>query len=467
MNQNEPADLFFLDTKTSDSFLPMEASSAQCRLVVIHPFGPNPIDLYAGDNLVGRTPTAGATVILPHGTVSRRHLRLRWNGEAHVIADEGSHNGTFVGGQRLTKGQTATLAHGDIVRCGDVVSVYERRNLAQACPPADAVRVPGESFAAGRLRAEIDRVARDPASALIIGETGTGKEIIAREMHRLSGRTGAFVALNCAALSPQLIESQLFGHVRGAFTGAAMAREGLFRAADGGTLFLDEIGELPLPLQPKLLRALQERRVRPVGGTREVAVNVRVVAATNQDLHARVADEQFRRDLYARLRMHEVSVPALRQRKADIVGWITHFRAQWQADRPGEVAKGPQLTPQAAEMVAGADWPENLRGVDQLVHRWAHIDRQIRPDELGLTPARLATESSVAAPDETPVDGAQAPAPARARRRPAPPREALVEVLRSTGSVRATARHYDRDRRQVYRWIATYNIEDAEFSGTS
>src|SRR5690606_21362403 len=196
-------------------------------------------------------------------------------------------------------------------------------------PTVSYEALPGTSMPAQRLRAAVAAAASDRAPVLVLGETGVGKEKIAAELHRLSGRQGPLVAVNCAALSAQLIESQLFGHVRGAFTGATQERAGLFRAATGGTLFLDELGEMPLELQPKLLRAVELGEVVAVGSTQPHRVDVRLIAATNRSLTDEVVAGRFRRDLYARLALWEIAAPPLRSRRADIIDWIDRLHRLW------------------------------------------------------------------------------------------------------------------------------------------
>ncbi|MFZ4651968.1 MAG: sigma 54-interacting transcriptional regulator, partial [Rubrivivax sp.] len=176
-----------------------------------------------------------------------------------------------------------------------------------------------------RLLAEVERVARSEATVLMIGETGTGKELIARHIHRKSGRRGPFLAVNCGAFSESLIDAELFGHEAGAFTGAATARAGWFEAADGGTLFLDEIGDLPLPLQVKLLRVLQERQVVRLGSRKAVPLDVRLVAATNIDLQRAVDAQRFRADLFWRLSVATLELPPLRERPGDVLPLARHF----------------------------------------------------------------------------------------------------------------------------------------------
>ena len=208
------------------------------------------------------------------------------------------------------------------------------------------------------------RIAASDATVLLTGETGTGKEVFARYIHEFSGRHGkALVPVNCGAIPETLLESELFGHVRGAFTGAIASRRGRIAAADGGTLFLDEIGELPLSLQVKLLRVLQERTYEPVGSTESVPANFRLVAATNKDLAAEVAAGRFRRHLYYRLLVCPVEVPPLRARNGDATRLFMHFWAARGERRP--------LDPSVAEALATHDWPGNVRELENLVERLA------------------------------------------------------------------------------------------------
>ena len=211
--------------------------------------------------------------------------------------------------------------------------------------------------------AMVRKVANSDASVLLTGESGTGKELVARALHHESPRSkGPFVAVNCAAIPGELLESELFGHLKGAFTGAARDRNGKFEQADGGTLFLDEIGELPLDLQPKLLRVIQEREVEPVGG-RPRSIDVRLVCATNLDIEAAVNDGRFREDLYYRLAVIPVELPALRERREDIPLLIQHFLNRYGADNP------PRIAPQSLDMLQAYDWPGNVRELENLVQR--------------------------------------------------------------------------------------------------
>ena len=228
----------------------------------------------------------------------------------------------------------------------------------------------GSSAAIGDVRRLVRAVAARRCTVLLQGETGTGKEVLARHLHAAGDRAaGPFVPVDCSALSDSLFESQLFGHCKGAFTGAARDGVGFFRAADGGTLFLDEVGELPPSQQAKLLRALQERHVTPVGEARPVAVDVRVVCATHRDLEAMVEAGAFRQDLYYRLAIVTLPVPPLRERPGDVRALAEHFLAA-QATLYGETVKA--LSPEAAAALAGHGWPGNVRELANAMER-AHV----------------------------------------------------------------------------------------------
>ena len=226
----------------------------------------------------------------------------------------------------------------------------------------------GDSTVMRDTCAFIKRIAPTPSTVLITGESGTGKEVAARALHRMSARAdGPFVPLNCAAVSAELIESELFGHVKGAFTGAQGGRDGLFYYANGGTLFLDEVTELPLALQAKLLRVIEERRTRPVGSEQEIPVDVRIVAASNRDLAGEVAAERFRRDLYYRLQVVEVRMPPLREHTGDIPALVDYF-VQTLATQLGLAPIRAGETALRA-LMADYDWPGNIRELRNLVER--------------------------------------------------------------------------------------------------
>jgi sigma-54-specific transcriptional regulator len=253
----------------------------------------------------------------------------------------------------------------------------------------------------------VERLARSDATVLVTGETGTGKELIARHIHATSGRAGPFVAVNCGAFSETLIDAELFGHEAGAFTGATHARAGWFEAANGGTLFLDEIGDLPMSLQVKLLRVLQERQVVRLGSRRPVALDVRLVAATNIDLARAVAAQHFRADLYYRLSVAGVRLPALHERQADILPLAEHFIGVY-CNRLG--IRSMPLSPEAGDALRHYSWPGNIRELENVIHYALIVcaGDAILPADLKLVPLLPPTDRrSAAAPDAAPVFGGQ------------------------------------------------------------
>jgi two-component system response regulator HydG len=249
----------------------------------------------------------------------------------------------------------------------------EQIKLLRAARDAHQSLVVGGSAAMRKVADLIDRVGDSDASVLIHGETGTGKELVARAVHNKSKRRdGPFVAINCAAVPHSLLESELFGHARGAFTDAKATRMGLFQQANGGTLFLDEIGELPLDVQPKLLRALQERKVRPVGDNREIPYDARIVAATNRDLENEVHEKRFREDLYYRINVVKLEVPALRARGSDTLHLAHHFLKQF-AERSGKSTL--ELSERAAERLMAYEWPGNVRELENCIEHAVALAR--------------------------------------------------------------------------------------------
>ena len=240
----------------------------------------------------------------------------------------------------------------------------------------------GESRAMMRVYDLIRRVAEADTTVLLSGESGTGKELVARALHDEGGRSDKrFVAINCAAVPAELLESELFGHVKGAFTDAKNARQGLFEQASGGTLLLDEIGEMPLEMQPKLLRVLQERQVRPVGGNTPVPINARIIAATNRDLEGEVEAKRFREDLFHRLNVVQIHVPPLRARGNDVFLLAKHFVRTF-AERTGKNVSG--LSSEAAQKLLQYDWPGNVRQLENAMERAVALTRseQIAVEDL-------------------------------------------------------------------------------------
>ncbi|MEE1924059.1 sigma-54 dependent transcriptional regulator [Pseudomonas sp. 148P] len=269
---------------------------------------------------------------------------------------------------------------------------------------ATSIRATAQVFEDPRsqaLLAHLQQVAPSEASVLIIGATGTGKELVARHIHNLSGRrNGPFVAVNCGAFSESLVEAELFGHEKGAFTGALAAKAGWFEEADGGTLFLDEIGDLPMPIQVKLLRVLQEREVVRLGSRKSIPINVRVLAATNVQLEKAINAGHFREDLYYRLNVVSLQLHPLRERPGDILPLARHFIAEY-SRRLGYAEVS--LSEEARQRLAGYDWPGNIRELENVIHHTLLLcrDQVIRAEDLHLSNLRIEREDSSRARPES------------------------------------------------------------------
>ena len=340
--------------------------------------------------LVGRA--RDADVCIEHGEVSRRHLLLH-TGPPLRGEDLGSSNGTEVRGVRLTPREAVEIAAGDPVRIGSLVLLFQWSE-AHLTSGGDisAVR---RSPAMTKLHALIERVAPARINVLIHGETGVGKEVLAETIHKRSARADKpFIRLNCGGFSETLLESELFGHEKGAFTGAVQTKPGLLESAEGGTVLLDEIGELPMPLQVKLLRVLEERRVRRVGGLVARPIDVRFVAATHRDLEGEVARGTFRQDLLFRLNGMTVTIPPLRERTTEIEALAELFLAQ-ECEREG-LGRRLTLSPEARKLLLRHRWPGNVRELKNMMER-----------------AALLVQGNVVTREELPVEKMEAgPAPA-------------------------------------------------------
>jgi sigma-54 specific flagellar transcriptional regulator A len=245
---------------------------------------------------------------------------------------------------------------------------------------SDGSQLIGDSVESLQIRSLIDRVAPSGATVLITGESGTGKEVVARRIHEQSGRSGEFIAINCGAIPDDLLESELFGHERGAFTGASSARAGRFELADGGTLFLDEIGDMPIAMQVKLLRVLQERIIERLGGSTPIPVDVRLIAATHRDLAKRIEDNLFREDLYYRLSVFPIDIPPLRERPDDIAPLVEEMIHRVRRNNGVTIS----LTDDAMRFLSEYAWPGNVRELANLVERLAVINPNGLIDEADL-----------------------------------------------------------------------------------
>ena len=388
-------------------------------------------------------------------SLSRAHAAVTYDKaiKRYMVEDQGSSNGTYVNGERITREH---IGVGDVIRAGETVMVL----VAGAPAPSDAEQATrtgmvGASTALAAVLEQVERVAPTDVHVLITGDSGVGKELVARYVHACSGLEGPFLALNCATLRPELAASELFGHKRGAFSGADRDHEGLFVAATGGTLFLDEVGELQPDIQAQLLRAIEAREVRAVGATRPVAVSVRLVAATNVKLGAAVPGGRFRTDLYARLAQWVIPIPALRKRREDVALLAQHFLDTF---APGVAY---ELSADAVEAMCLYDWPMNVRELSSVVRRLTiehaqggRIESTALPQEVltGLTDRDASVSISLAPPLPRP-DGP-------------PSKSELIHLLdHFDGHVTDIARHLGKHRVQVHRWLKRHGLKASEYRG--
>ncbi|APR75616.1 Sigma-54 dependent response regulator [Minicystis rosea] len=358
------------DALAEDAFEALRRHADERRrlsLVAYHQDGQESAPLDPGvPVIVGRR--APATLCVPSAKLSRAHARFTLANEGRVIVEDlGSTNGTWVGGQRVTR---AEVSIADEVMVGDaLVTVQMVPSIREVVPASRRRAEDGPIAVSAAARALFEMAARVASSSVPVvlqGETGTGKEVVARFLHERSPRAQKpLVSVNCAAIPAQLVESTLFGHERGAFTGAAQRQKGIFEEGDGGTVFLDEIGELPLPAQAALLRVLETGRFSRVGSAREVAVDVRIVAATHRDLEALSATGAFRADLYYRLSVMVLAIPALRERPEDIEPLARRFAAQAGGGRIRDIA------PAALARIRAHAFPGNVRELRNTIERAA------------------------------------------------------------------------------------------------
>ncbi len=394
----------------------------------------------------------------PGSTVSSVHARLERGEAGWTVADEHSKNGTFVNGERVAR---AALRDGDLLEIGSTLLVYRaalpsssREGLAAALDldsAALAALTPGLATLLPRVAeqlAALERIARLPIPVLLLGESGTGKEVLARAVHTLSGRPGVFVGVNCGGIAATLLESQLFGHVKGAFTGAARDESGFIRAADRGTLFLDEIGDLPPTAQAALLRVLQEREVVPVGGSRPVKVDLRVVAATHRPLDKMAGEGAFRADLLARLAGYRHVLPPLRARREDFGLILGDLLQRAEIPGAGELRFGAA----AGRRLFAYDWPLNIRELQQCLSVAAAlaprgvIEAEHLPISSGAMPRPAVVDSDLDDPETL--------------------RKTLVALLEQhRGNITYVARDLGKARMQIHRWMQRFDLDPAAFRG--
>jgi len=420
--------------------------------------------------LIGRD--EGADVRLNVSAVSRIHAELGWERDGWVLRDRGSRNGTLVDGRRVDAVELEPLNE---VRVGDAIFKFVDKHAeayadyridgstlhgAARRGPSDAALVGG--YQIDRITADLARIAPTPLSVMLLGESGTGKEVVARELHRLSERRGTFAAVNCAAIPATLIESELFGYKRGAFSGAERDKPGLIKSAHEGTLLLDEIGDMPLEAQAKLLRVLQSKEVFPLGATAPERVDVRVICATHRDLWRLQQGGTFRQDLFARLNEYQLRLPALRERKEDVFMLVRAFLA-----RHGRA----ELTPSFGFMTAALqyDWPFNVRELEACIKRCVALaDSTVLGDQLLPAPVIEAMEDygGASRPGASPSGSLPPPAPGQdpASRGHMPTDAELRSLLEQHGgNVAAVGRQLGKARMQVHRWMKRYGIHVDDF----
>ncbi len=402
--------------------------------------GGNPIGLPAGSTTVGREHGSGAGIVVPDPKASRNHASIHVTIDGVSIVDNNSRNGTFVNGQAIERRR---LADGDLIRIGDAFLLFRR--IASHIDDAAVPTVVGRAPSVCRLRADIARVAPTPLRVLMQGASGAGKSHAAQAIHDRSERAGPLITVNCAAIPGALAESLLFGHKAGAFTGATRPADGFFRAAHGGTLFVDEVGELPAEIQSKFLHAVDTGLVLPVGETRPVQVDVRLVSATNVDLLAAVHRGDFRGDLYARLAEITIEVPSLAARREDVLPLLTSM-----------LEPGYSLEPDLVERVLTYPWPFNIRELSSVAREL--MVRLPGKGALGLDLVRSRFDALAAAAAPGGAVPEQLAAPGLDRR------TTVVEALRrSEGNVRAASALAGVSRRQFYRWMTALGIEPSTF----
>lgn len=397
-----------------------------------------------------------ADVHLPVAAVSRLHAEICYERSGWTLRDRGSTNGVLVDGHKVAE---ARLEHGEEVRIGDSILKFveahaqdyghyriDGKLLGRPSRLAENLGQLCGGYQIDEVGRELERISATPLSVVLLGESGTGKEVVANEIHRLSGRRGKFCAINCAAIPDNLLESELFGYKRGAFSGADRDKPGLVQTAHRGTLLLDEIGDMPLLAQAKLLRVLQSKEVFPVGATAPEHVDVRVICATHRDLSSLQQERKFREDLFARLNEYQLRLPPLRDRKEDV-----YLLLRALLKRHGRADLRPDF--QFMTGLLHHDWPYNVRELEAAAKRAIAL-----ADDAVLTVRHLPDQvREVMEGYGTPPLG---PAAGKGEGPRAPSEDELKTLLRlHKGNVAAVGRDLDKARMQVHRWLKRYGID--------
>ena len=437
----------------------------RCALVVLSGSQRGEERLIAGDVFrIGKS--AENDLALGDDTVSRMHCEIRRDRRGYLLVDLGSTNGTLLDGVEIKEG---VLKPGMVVTVGKVelkVRPYAERIEIL---PSEATRFGecvGSTLAMRQLFGVAERLGPSDATVLIGGETGTGKDVLARSIHAISPRKNKpFLVVDCGAVVGTLIESELFGHEKGAFTGATASRAGAFELANGGTLFLDEIGELPLDLQPKLLRALEQRSFRRVGGSREIRVDIRVIAASKRNLRMEVERGKFREDLYFRLAVVPMELPPLRERRDDIPVLAEKLLESIASlDATGQTPRA--ITKGALDALRAHDWPGNVRELRNVLERAAYLARATGQKEIG----SVGMPGAVAPKDEGPLAFSFEPGKSYRDTRAeweAGFEKAYVSWLldRHGGNSSAAARAADMDRKYLHKLARRHGVHPSDDDG--
>lgn len=349
---------------------PSVVSLRKCQLIIID--GPNrgkKLTLDKNVTTLGKRETND--LVISDKTVSRNHLEIRYLQDSFLLRDLDSTNGTFINGTRVKE---AYLEPGDLVKVGNTTLefvAYDEKVRIEPSSRDSFGMMAGRSTKMRQIFSILEKISPTHATVIIEGETGTGKELVARAIHENSQRKGkSFVVFDCSAVAPNLIESELFGHERGSFTGAVKSRRGAFEEANGGTIFLDEIGELTTDLQPKLLRALEQREIKRVGSNVPVKIDVRVICATNKNLKKEIEEGRFREDLYYRLSVVKISLPLLRERVEDIPVLVERFLTTGKFNlKPDGSIKVVKVDDDALKVLTRYEWPGNVRELSNVIER--------------------------------------------------------------------------------------------------
>jgi transcriptional regulator with GAF, ATPase, and Fis domain len=408
----------------------------------------------AGDVIrIGKAETND--LVLPEDTVSRVHCEIIRDSRGYLLRDLQSTNGTFLDGAEVRE---AYMRAGSSITVGTVqikFQPFEERIDILPIEEEQLGSIVGRSLMMREIFGLLERVAPTEATIHIEGETGTGKDLVARTIHELSKRRdGPFIVVDCGAVAGTLIESELFGHEKGAYTGATATRQGAFELAHGGTIFLDEMGELSLDLQPKLLRVLEQREIRRVGGSRTIRVDIRVIAATKKDLKLEVQKGKFREDLFFRLSVVPVYIPPLRQRKEDIPLLVEEFAKKI-------AGGGFEFPREALDVLLAHDWPGNVRELRNVLERGIYLSKQMGDDAF-----KFINISGIGAPRPTSTDGVQMEFNSEESYRANKERwndefekRYLKWLLtRSEGNISRAAREADMDRKYLHKLIKKHKV---------